>query len=415
MRLSDELINISAMMMVAKERGEIVRLASELNSVIEKAMKIEQTNNNLSNDAYKTSSALIKFSNKEIDKMPKEFKKIFKTKGCVAHIRKRTDGRYNCSYEIRYNSHGYNISASATTIEEAKKRFLDKLENSVPQEKCAPIVPKDFDGFSMFWFTKIHKRKVQQRTYDHDIKLYNRHIKNRLGKLKVKDINMLILQELLDNAPGRGKTAKDLHSIIKQILDCAVKHGLIKLNPIGMCFLDDYEQEHGTAISFEEERKLDETYKGTEWEIPLAVVRYTGIRPCEYTSVVIDGNFIKAHNGKRKDGKMEYKYIPITPMLRPYLQGVTEINMPKPRLINNRLKKVLPHHQLYDMRTTFQTRCDQCQLEDKAIGLMMGNKIGKNKDADSDKLKKAYTDFSDPDYFKNLLEYLYAEGQKFKY
>jgi len=102
-------------------------------------------------------------------------------------------------------------------------------------------------------------------------------------------------------------------------------------------------------------------------------------------------------------------------MLKPYLQNVIELNMPKPRVLNNRFKKVLPNHQLYDMRTTFETRCDQCKIEDKAIGLMMGNKIGKNNNADGNKLKKAYTDKNDPDYFKNLLEYLYLEGQKFKY
>lgn len=360
----------------------------------------------------------LNFTEKEILKMPKPFRKIFRVDGNKAHVRKRADGRYKCSFEIRYAKKPYNkhpISASGATLEIAKARFIEKLNNYVPQDDTAPTVPKDFHEFAMYWLEKIHKRKVKEKTYDHDIKLYNRHIKERFAKFKVKDVHMAIIQDLLDNAPGKGKTAKDLHSILKQILDCAVKHGLIKLNPIGMCFLDDYEQKHGVAISFEEERKLDNAYKGTEWEIPFAVARYTGLRPCEYLSAAIEGNFIKAQNGKRKDGKVEFKYIPITPMLKPYLQNVIELNMPKPRVLNNRFKKVLPNHQLYDMRTTFETRCDQCKIEDKAIGLMMGNKIGKNNNADGNKLKKAYTDKNDPDYFKNLLEYLYLEGQKFKY
>ena len=129
-------------------------------------------------------------------------------------------------------------------------------------------------------------------------------------------------------------------------------------------------------------------------------MRYTGLRPNEYTTATICGKFIKAVNSKRhNNGKVEYKYIPITPMLRPFLQGVTELVMPKERVLNNRFKKVLPTHKLYDMRTTFQTRCSECGIPDNVIGVWMGNSIGK--------LKEAYTDFSE--------EYLLKEAKKFFY
>lgn len=335
--------------------------------------------------------------------MPKRFRKTFRIQGCTAHVRKRQTGRYNCSYEIRYAKNPYNkhpISASGTTLEEAKARFIEKLNNYIPQDDSVPAVPTTFDGFAMYWFENFHRRKVCENTYDHDIKLYNRHVKERFGKLKVKDINAVMLQDFLDSFADRGKTAKDLHSLLKQTLDCAVKHGLISLNPLGMCILDKYNQEHGTLITKDEERQLEEAYKGTEWKLPLAVVRYTGLRPDEYTSAAIEGEFIKAKNSKHgKNGKIVYKYIPITPMLRPYLQDVTELDMPKPRVLNNRFKKVLPNHKLYDMRTTFQTRCSECGIPDNVIGVWMGNSIGK--------LKEAYTDFSE--------EYLLKEAEKFKY
>lgn len=139
--------------------------------------------------------------------------------------------------------------------------------------------------------------------------------------------------------------------------------------------------------------------RGTEWEIPLAVIRYISLRPCEYTSAVIYGNFIKAQNGKRKDGKIKFKYIPITPMLRPYLQRVTEFTMPEPRVLNRRFQKILPNHKLYDMRPTFQTRRSERGIPDNVIGVWMGNSIGK--------LKEAYTDLSE--------EYLLKEAEKFRY
>ncbi len=340
---------------------------------------------------------LLKFTKKEISTMPNYFKKLIRINKLRAYARKRKRGN-SINYEIRCRHSGFDISASATTLEEAKAKFIEKLNNYTPQEDTN-IIPKDFHEFSMYWFTNFHKRNVAEKTYDHNIKLYNRHIKERFKKFKLEAINAVMLQQFLDEFSNRGKTRKDLYSIIKQILDCAVKHGKIKLNPIGMCFLEDYDQEHGVALSNEEEHKLDITFKGTEWEIPLAVIRFTGLRPCEYLTAIIDGNFIKAQNGKRKDGKIEYKRIPINPMLAPYLEGITKLNMPKPRVINNRFKKVLPNHKLYDMRTTFQTRCTECGINETVIGLFMGNSIGK--------LKEAYTDLSD--------KFLLSEAKKFTY
>ena len=365
--------------------------------------ELEAENAETSPTQKKSENRLLLFTEKEIMKMPKRFRKTFRIQGCTAHVRKRQTGRFNCSYEIRYAKNPYNkhpISASGTTLEEAKARFIEKLNNYIPQDDSVPAVPTTFDGFAMYWFENFHRRKVCENTYDHDIKLYNRHVKERFGKLKVKDINAVMLQDFLDSFADRGKTAKDLHSLLKQTLDCAVKHGLISLNPLGMCILDKYNQEHGTLITKDEERQLEEAYKGTEWKLPLAVVRYTGLRPDEYTSAAIEGEFIKAKNSKHgRNGKIVYKYIPITPMLRPYLQDVTELDMPKPRVLNNRFKKVLPNHKLYDMRTTFQTRCSECGIPDNVIGVWMGNSIGK--------LKEAYTDFSE--------EYLLKEAEKFKY
>ena len=52
-----------------------------------------------------------------------------------------------------------------------------------------------------------------------------------------------------------------------------------------------------------------------------AVGLYTGMRPNEYETARLEGDFIVAVNSKRKNGKVEYKKIPITPMLKPYLIG----------------------------------------------------------------------------------------------
>ncbi len=148
-----------------------------------------------------------------------------------------------------------------------------------------------------------------------------------------------------------------------------------------------------------EEAKLLAHVRDTEYEVMFAVALYTGMRPVEYQTAAIEGSFIKARNAKRKDGKVEYKKIPIHPMLRPYLQGVTELKMAAVKTMRKKLAEVLPAHKLYDLRTTFYTRCTECGVSDVAIKKFVGHTLGG--------LADTYTDLSD--------DYLIAEGEKISY
>ena len=125
-KLSDELITISTLILTAKDRGEMVKLSSQLNGIIEKALEIEKAGTHkLQQQSLKTLSASIEFTKKEIDMMSKTFKKEFIANGCVAHVIKRPSGKDGAYYEIRYRRNGYNISVSNKDINIAKKLFID--------------------------------------------------------------------------------------------------------------------------------------------------------------------------------------------------------------------------------------------------------------------------------------------------
>ena len=68
-------------------------------------------------------------------------------------------------------------------------------------------------------------------------------------------------------------------------------------------------------------------------------------------------------------------------------------------VIREKFKAVLPNHIVYDMRTTFYSRCKECGIADAARDEFVGHSLGA--------LGNAYTDLSD--------EYLLREGAKFKY
>lgn len=190
-------------------------------------------------DNLESENGLLAFTEKEIIQMPKNIRKTFRIQGNAVHVRKRTDGRYKCSYEIRYSKKPYDkkpISVSATTLEAVKARFIEKLNSYIPQKTpAAPVIPSTFEGFAVYWFDNFHKRKVCVRTFDHDIKLYKRHVSKHFGKFKIKDVNAVMLQTFLDGFSDRPKTAKDLFNLLNQILTYALKHGLIKLKTRWVC------------------------------------------------------------------------------------------------------------------------------------------------------------------------------------
>jgi len=84
-------------------------------------------------------------------------------------------------------------------------------------------------------------------------------------------------------------------------------------------------------------------------------------------------------------------------MLEPYLKD--GINVPTEKRLRSAIRAVLPNHKLYDLRTTFYTRCTECGVAEPAKKEFVGHSLGK--------LGNAYTDLSD--------EYLLTEGAKLLY
>ena len=343
-----------------------------------------------------------RFSAKELSLMPKTFRKEFRTQGCTAHVRKRRSGKNSWNYEIRYRRNGYNITASANNLDQAKHKFIEMLGSA---EKCVKnkerTIPSTFDKFANYFFEKFYKRKVGESTFRVAMSNYKNHVAPHFGDMPLKSITADRCQELLDRLIDEDKvrTEENVFTMLNMIFKAAVKHGVMAHNPIDMVFHTKHEREHGKALTKDEERKLLEQTAGTPYQLMFAIGLYTGLRPNEYKTAYIDGDFIVANNSKRKNGKVESKKIPITPMLAPYLEGVNELHFTRLEQIRHKFNGILPDHKLYDLRTTFYTRCMECGVAEVATKTFVGHALGGMADT--------YTDLSD--------EFLYTEGQKLKY
>ena len=343
-----------------------------------------------------------RFSAKELSLMPKTFRKEFRTQGCTAHVRKRRSGKHGWNYEIRYRRNGYNITASANNLDQAKHKFIEMLGRA---EKCIKnkkrAIPTTFDKFSNYYFEKFYKRKVGESTFRVAMSNYKNHVLPHFGDMPLKQITADKCQELLDRliAEDKMRTEENVFTMLNMIFKAAVKHGVMAHNPIDMVFHTKHEREHGKALTKDEEHKLLSETAGTPYQRMFAIALYTGLRPNEYKTAYIEDGFIVANNSKRKNGKIELKKIPITPMLKPYLEGTTELHFTRLEQIRHKFNGILPNHKLYDLRTTFYTRCQECGVAEVATKTFVGHALGGMADT--------YTDLSD--------EFLYTEGQKLKY
>lgn len=272
-------------------------------------------------------------------------------------------------------------------------------------EKCVKnkerTIPSTFDKFANYFFEKFYKRKVGESTFRVAMSNYKNHVAPHFGDMPLKSITADRCQELLDRLIDEDKvrTEENVFTMLNMIFKAAVKHGVMAHNPIDMVFHTKHEREHGKALTKDEEKLLLSSTAGTPYQRMFAIGLYTGLRPNEYKTAVVEENFIVANNSKRKNGKVELKKIPITPMLAPYLEDTTELYFTRLEQIRNKFNKILPNHKLYDLRTTFYTRCTECGIAEAAIKEYVGHALGG--------LADTYTDLSD--------DFLRAEGRKFLY
>lgn len=341
----------------------------------------------------------VEFTEKEIYKMPKIFKTLIIIKKKRCRIRRRQCGSAT-TYEIRFRSDGFNISACGKTKELAKANFLKKLQKITPNERHHDErdgVPTTFTSFARFYFERFREKKVTAETFEKDFGRVKRYLFPYFEERPLRTITPTTCATIIERVAGegKGKTADELHSLMNAIFKSAILHGLIERNPLDVVCHVTYEQESGVALTREEEEKLFARLAEPLYRKSAAILLYTGLRPNELATATVEGVFIVAKNSKRKNRKTEYKKIPICAKLRPYVaHGIGDVATVK--LLRRRVKAALPEHKLYDLRTTFYTRCDELGVAPPARDHFVGHSAGK--------LTNAYRDLSE--------KYLLEEGKK---
>lgn len=337
------------------------------------------------------------------------------------------------SFEKRATINGIGIYGCSSELEECEKAFLENLTSKLPElygsDDCVQLIqtngpqPKrkyaSFSEFAEMWFEEVYRPRVAQQTHYNEKLKYKNHIAPAFGAMKLGEITPLDCVRFFNHLADLdyGRTAESCYGILNRIFEFAISSSLIKSNPMEAVDPIEHERENGVPLTIDEEKEFLSKIAGTKYEAVFLMSLYVGLRPCELASAKLDvnGEFIISLNKKRKKRKKkkskqapepEYKEIPITPMLRRHLDKVMAAIPNWEKLAKNTnwlsklFKRACPNHKLYDLRTTFATRSQECGVSETVVQIWMGH-------SPRTLLGKVYTDFSD--------EYLLVEGSKVDY
>ena len=370
--------------------------------LLEEQPKVEHSTPN-----DKKQGIIVDFTKQEILQMPNNFKKVYKKDGRNIYAHEHKSGKDTFTWEIRYRRNGYDISVCGKTLEIVKKKFLEKLKiNPFPKNGNPNYLPTTFHSFANYYFENYRIKKVGVETYKKDLTRYKKYLEPYFKETPLVKITLAQCQKRIDDIveQGKGKTADEIFFLMNGIFKYAKNNHIIQNSPSDAVFRVQHEKASGSALTKAEEQQLLSSLKGSKFQICFAIALYTGLRPNEYQSIEIDQDkgFIIAKNSKQKKKRNDetvYKKIPITPMLRPYVEANPKPYIYTPKHLRKILHSVLPNHILYDLRTTFYSRCKECGVEEPAYKSFMGHSLKA--------VDKAYTDLSD--------EYLISQGNKLVY
>ena len=324
-------------------------------------------------------SAPLLFTEKEVAKMPKQFRKLFKTNNVRAHVRKRSDGLY----EIRCMIDLKPITAVSKYLETAKEKFIEKLKNVSSIEVQVNVSEgTDFCTYIDRWLETAKKPHVKESTYKDYIQTIKTNVKHIFQERTIEGITYTELQAFITEyqEEGKNRTAKKIYQLLSSMFDAAVADRIIPISPMLKVKLAHYETESGVPFTREEERQLIEDFKRepTLYRQAFVFMIYTGVRRSELSSVVVEDGWIHLVTAKQRKGfKEKIRSLPIPPMLQGVLPfiNIEEIIKINPHLLTKHLHKQFNNHHCHDLRHTFITRAQECKIPREYVSLWAGHKV----------------------------------------
>lgn len=335
-----------------------------------------------------------------------------------SNIYKRKDGRWEGRYSKGRSDNGKIVYGYvyAKTCATVKKR-LSTASSESPKQKSTQTRLADI---SEQWLSVI-SLKVKPSTLSEYVSMVRLHILPLLGNTDIGKISTIMISDFAQNKLENGrlnsvgslspKTVRDILSVLKGILDFALKEKLIE-KPVAITY-PKQQQESMRVLSTSEQTALKETLLAnlTIHNVGILLCLYTGLRigeVCALTRGDFSPSFdkvsvrqsvrrIKSHVGESKTkliidspkSKSSIRDIPIPQFLAPILMdfnfdgtrfflSTSGSPLIEPRTMQNHFKCIIktagiPDANFHSLRHTFATRCIEAGVDVKSLSEMLGH------------------------------------------
>lgn len=388
-KTSDKIINLTTKLMMVSNRAEALQLSAELASVAQELLTKETTDESSIHTKSVTTS--LPFTEKEISKMDKTFKREFVANGLAAHVTKRKSGKRGCYYQIRYRRNGYDIEASSVDLKEAKRKFLEKtssknIHNYIVAEKKRNSL-LFVDVFNE-WYQYKNGTIAQKTLSSYRTNFFS--LPEALRATPITEIRTVDLDKVMKDASSRRY--EDLRTLFNGIFKYAIASGIMTNNPVSLIMFKKAERQSRGALSKEEIIAFLERVKQPKFDNVRQcayLLYFFGLRPCEVDEETRrEGNFLITRNRKRKGGKIEYKKIPIPAEAEILIDWKAPLNYSGSVFTRDDiLRDLLSPKSTYYLRHTFATTCQEFVRPD-IVDIWMG-------DSSERLVGRVYTHFSD--------------------
>lgn len=254
------------------------------------------------------------------------------------------------------------------------------MYNKVIEEPIIEDTPLMTNDYFRSWINDIKKPTIKANTYNGYINLYNCHLELYFKGLELKAITTKFMQvkinELILNKNFR--TAKKIKTMLGDMFKFAVNNGDIPNNPLANVIVPKYDENHGEAITLEEEKQLIDFLIESRDKYVQAYVFliYTGMRIGELASAKLENGWVLLMSEKVRFGlKDKIRHVPVSPMLAKVLQyiNVELITTIKRDALIRHIKTYLPDRTTKDLRHTFITRCRECKIQREITSVWSGH------------------------------------------
>lgn len=362
----------------------LLKLASE--AIAFQALKDAPQKESRSEEADKkpSKSVSVKFTPKEFNKMPQKYRKLFKYGTVVATVSKKK----NNVYEVRCQISNIKYYGSSKKLELAKLKFIEDLHREKEPKKPVMVVlepaieepPLMTNDYFYSWINEVKKPTIKENTFNGYINLYNCHLKPYFEGLALKNVTTKYVQVKINDLilNKNFRTAKKIKTLMGDMFKFAVNNGDISTNPLANVIVPKYDENHGEAITLEEERHLVDFLIESRDKYVQAYVflMYTGMRIGELASAKLEDGWVSLTSEKVRFGlKDKIRHVPVSPMLAkvlPYIDIPLITSIKRDALIKH-IKTYLPDRTTKDLRHTFITRCRECKIQREITSVWSGH------------------------------------------